>query len=213
MSSVIIVIMLLILCWITATEVRSRLPRSPITIAGALSYLPGSGFVADLGIHPRRLDTSPSSLRCRAIRITSRFYCNDPLYWFSSSGSDRPGFASFWSTIEANGYRTKPFYLLARADDDFSEDTLISSYFSCDIFTATFHAFDRRHWAVFSSSTALLIIYAVLPPIIASTQVAGVSPSCTKHQSERLYRYLGLPSPYSMATARWLGLKSSLPSV
>lgn len=49
----IIIVMLLTLCWVTATERRSQLPRSPITTAGALSYLSGSRFVADLEVRER----------------------------------------------------------------------------------------------------------------------------------------------------------------
>lgn len=48
MSVGILVIMLLTLCWVAAREGRSRLPRSPVTIAGGLSYLCGSRFVMDL---------------------------------------------------------------------------------------------------------------------------------------------------------------------
>jgi hypothetical protein len=53
MSLGIIIVMLLTLCWVTATERRSQLPRSPITTAGALSYLSGSRFVADLEVRER----------------------------------------------------------------------------------------------------------------------------------------------------------------
>jgi hypothetical protein len=48
MSMVILVIMCLALCWVTARERHSRLPRSPVTIAGGLSYLCGSQFIMDL---------------------------------------------------------------------------------------------------------------------------------------------------------------------
>jgi hypothetical protein len=48
MSVGILIIMLFALYWVTAREWRSQLPRSPVAIAGSLSYLCGSRFIMEL---------------------------------------------------------------------------------------------------------------------------------------------------------------------
>lgn len=44
----ILIVMLLALSWVTVRERHSRLPRSPVTIAGGLSYVCGSRFIVNL---------------------------------------------------------------------------------------------------------------------------------------------------------------------
>lgn len=88
-------------------------------------------------------------------------------------------YAGFWGVIDANVRRMEPFYQLARPKGAFAKDTLTFSYFSCNTFTAPFHAVRRRHWAVVCSSTAFLLASAILPPIAASTLIVGVLPSCS----------------------------------
>lgn len=84
MSVGIIIVMLLALCWVTARERRSRLPRSPVTIAGGLSYLCGSRFIMDI-------DESEAVAKCTSrassdIELKERYMLN---WVFDTSGAPR----------------------------------------------------------------------------------------------------------------------------